>query len=120
MTGNLVETVTAVPATGTESILAGILAEVMRVEQVPVDSHFFDDLGADSLVMAKFCARVRKREDLPSFSMKDIYRHPTISGLAAAFAEKEAEADAGARPGLVARRRPGRGSCRPSPRRGRQ
>ena len=93
MTGNLVETVTAVPATGTESILAGILAEVMRVEQVPVDSHFFDDLGADSLVMAKFCARVRKREDLPSFSMKDIYRHPTISGLAAAFAEKEAEAD---------------------------
>ena len=93
VTGNLVETVTAVPATGTESILAGILAEVMRVEQVPADSHFFDDLGADSLVMAKFCARVRKRADLPSFSMKDIYRHPTISGLAAAFAEKEAEAD---------------------------
>jgi len=84
--GNLVQTVTAVPATGTESILAGILAEVMRVEPVPVDSHFFDDLGADSLVMAKFCARVRKREDLPSVSMKDIYRHPTISSLAAAFA----------------------------------
>ena len=40
---------------------------------MPADSHFFDDLGADSLVMAKFCARVRKRADLPSISMKDIY-----------------------------------------------
>ena len=39
-----------------------MLAGVMKIEQVPVDSHFFDDLGADSLVMAKFCARVRKRD----------------------------------------------------------
>jgi non-ribosomal peptide synthetase-like protein len=35
--------------------------------------------------MAQFCARVRKREDLPSVSMKDIYQHPTIQGLAAAL-----------------------------------
>ena len=87
MTGTVLETTTAVPATGTESILAGILAEVMRAERVPVDDHFFDDLGADSLVMAKFCARVRKREDLPSVSMKDIYRYPTIRSLAESFAE---------------------------------
>ena len=37
--------------------------------------------------MAQFCARVRKRSDLPSVSMKDIYRHPTIKSLAAAFAD---------------------------------
>jgi non-ribosomal peptide synthetase-like protein len=72
--------------TGTETILAEVLADVVHVERVPADSHFFDDLGADSLVMAHFCARVRKREDLPSVSMKDIYRHPTIRGLAAALA----------------------------------
>ena len=30
----------------------------MGVERVSVDSHFFDDLGADSMVMAQFCARV--------------------------------------------------------------
>ena len=95
MTGT-VQTMTAVPAAGTESILAGILAEVMRAEQVPAGGHFFDDLGADSLVMAKFCARVRKREDLPSFSMKDIYGHPTIRSLAEAFAKR-----------LRTRRRPG-------------
>jgi non-ribosomal peptide synthetase-like protein len=73
--------------TGAESILAGVLADVLRVDRVPVDSHFFNDLGADSLVMAHFCARVRKRGDLPSVSMKDIYRHPTIRSLTAALAD---------------------------------
>ena len=59
----------------------------MRVERVSVDSNFFDDLGADSMVMARFCARVRKRPDLPAVSIKDIYQHPTIRILAAALAD---------------------------------
>ncbi|GGN79292.1 hypothetical protein GCM10011579_063560 [Streptomyces albiflavescens] len=75
------------PATGTERLLAEVLAGVVRVEQVPADSHFFNDLGADSLVMAQFCARVRKRADLPTVSMKDIYRHPTIRSLATALGD---------------------------------
>src|SRR5207245_3134970 len=70
-------------STGAESTLAEVLADVLRVDNVSVDSHFFDELGADSLVMAKFCARVRKRGDLPSVSMQDIYLHPTIRSLAA-------------------------------------
>src|SRR5262245_58911541 len=69
--------------------LAEVLADVTRVESVPVDSHFFDDLGANSLVMAQFCARVRKIPDLPSASMKDIYRNPTIQSLAAALAQTD-------------------------------
>src|SRR5215469_5875850 len=73
--------------TRAERTLADVLADVLRVDHLSADSHFFDDLGADSLVMAKFCARVRKRGDLPSVSMKDIYRHPTIRSLAAAFAD---------------------------------
>src|SRR5437867_13332234 len=72
--------------TGLESIFAKVLADVLRVDRVSVDSHFFDELGADSLVMAHFCARVRKRGDVPSVSMRDIYRHPTIRSLAAAVA----------------------------------
>ena len=80
------------PGAGTESVLAEVLAGVVRKEQIPVDSHFFDDLGANSLVMAHFCARVRKRPDLPSVSMRDIYGHPTIRRLAAALAETPAEA----------------------------
>jgi non-ribosomal peptide synthetase-like protein len=66
--------------------LAEVLAEVIGVDQVSVDGHFFDDLGADSMVMARFCARVRKRDDLPTVSMKDVYAHSTLRGLAAAFA----------------------------------
>src|SRR5213592_1501454 len=73
--------------TGVEGIFAEVLADVLRVDRVPVDSHFFDELGADSLLMAHFCARVRKRGDLPPVSMKDIYRHPTIGSLAAALAD---------------------------------
>ncbi|WP_392755832.1 Pls/PosA family non-ribosomal peptide synthetase [Streptomyces sp. LN590] len=75
------------PETGIERDLAKVLADVMCVERVSVDSHFFDDLGANSLVMAHFCARVRKRPDLPSASMKDIYRNPTIRSLATGLAE---------------------------------
>ena len=70
-----------------EGTFAEVLAEVMGVEQVPVDSNFFDDLGADSMVMARFCARVRKRPELPAVSIKDIYQHPTIKSLATAFAD---------------------------------
>src|SRR5215471_9294820 len=73
--------------TSVERTLADVLGDVLRVDHLSADSHFFDELGADSLVMAKFCARVRKRGDLPSLSMKDIYRHPTIRSLAAALAD---------------------------------
>jgi non-ribosomal peptide synthetase-like protein len=91
--GSLAGTLTAEPATSAEGVLAEMLADVMKIEQVPFDSHFFDDLGADSMVMAKFCARVRKRDGLPVMSMQDIYAHPSIMGLAQAFGIAEAEAE---------------------------
>ncbi|WP_432075670.1 Pls/PosA family non-ribosomal peptide synthetase [Streptomyces wuyuanensis] len=69
--------------TPTEALLADVLAGVLRTERVPADGNFFTDLGADSMVMAQFCARVRKRDDLPTVSMKDVYRSPTIRGLVA-------------------------------------
>src|SRR5881296_1666231 len=83
----LIENQSAPATNGVESTFAEVLAEVMRVDRVSVDSHFFDELGADSLVMAHFCARVRKRGNLPSVSMKDVYAHPTIRTLAAAVAD---------------------------------
>src|SRR5207245_7125342 len=73
--------------TGAERILAEMLADVLRVDRLSVDSHFFEELGADSLVMAHFCARVRKRGDLPSVWMKDVYRHATIRSMAEALAD---------------------------------
>lgn len=70
----------------TEAALAQVLAGVMHLDQVTADSHFFNDLGADSLVMAHFCARVRKRSDLAPISMRDVYAHPSVGALALAAA----------------------------------
>ena len=77
---------TRLPVEPLEGTFAEVLAEVMGVERVSVDSNFFDDLGADSMVMARFCARVRKRPELPAVSIKDIYQHRTIKSLATALA----------------------------------
>ncbi|MFE0633409.1 Pls/PosA family non-ribosomal peptide synthetase [Streptomyces sp. NPDC058864] len=74
-------------ATDRERILAEVLAPVVQAERVPLDGNFFTDLGADSMVMARFCARLRKRQDVPPVSIKDVYRHPTVRSLAAAIAD---------------------------------
>ena len=58
------------------------------VERVARDDNFFDQHGPDSLVLACFCARARKRPDLPSQSMRDVYDHPTAARLAAALARR--------------------------------
>ena len=87
------------PTTDTEKRLADALAHSLRLEQVSVDSHFFDDLGADSLLMAQFCAQARKRTDLPPASMRDVYLHPTIRSLAAFLGDA---LPAGTRPQVAA------------------
>src|SRR2546428_10263528 len=71
--------------TDLERTLARILTDVLGIDRPSVDSHFFDGLGADSLGMAKFCARIRMRGSLPSVPRKAIYRHSTIRKLAAAL-----------------------------------
>jgi non-ribosomal peptide synthetase-like protein len=70
------------PASDMERTLAGILATVLGTDRVSVDGHFFNDLGASSLLMAKFNAALRERSSLPTVSMKDIYLHPTVRQLA--------------------------------------
>jgi len=70
------------PRTKTEQALAETLGEVMKVERVSVQDHFFHDLGAHSLLMARFCTEVRKRLPGTAVSMRDVYLQPTIEGLA--------------------------------------
>ncbi|MDN5857801.1 MAG: phosphopantetheine-binding protein, partial [Pseudonocardia sp.] len=72
---------------GIEVGYATLLAEVLGVATVPATSNFFDDLGADSMVMARFCAKVRSKPDLPNVAIKDVYRAPTIAELAAVGAK---------------------------------
>jgi non-ribosomal peptide synthetase-like protein len=74
------------PATPVEQGLAEVVGSVLGLSEVSVTSHLFDDLGADSLLLAHVCTGVRQRPDLPPISMKDVYQHPTVRSLAAALA----------------------------------
>ena len=42
-----------------------------------MDDHFFNDLGANSLLMARFCAQIRERLNYSDVSMREVYLHPT-------------------------------------------
>ena len=87
----------------TEKVLADALARTLGVDAVSVDSHFFDDLGANSLLMAKFSALVRKETTLPSLSMREVYNNPTVRKLAGLLGDA-APADAAPAPtGTVVR-----------------
>jgi amino acid adenylation domain-containing protein len=87
------------PETPTEEALAVQLAAVLDLEKVSIESHFFNDLGADSLRMAHFSARVRRETDLPWLAMQDIYEQPTIRQLAARLDVTQGElADAASAP----------------------
>ncbi|MDH6234935.1 non-ribosomal peptide synthetase-like protein [Mesorhizobium soli] len=70
------------PSNDDERFLVAALAEVLKIEEVSVEDNFFDDLGANSLLMARFCARVRTRPEWATTSMRDIYLLPTIARLA--------------------------------------
>jgi hypothetical protein len=65
-------TATAPAFTPLGGLLAEVLTDVLGVDQVPAGGHFFDDLGADSKLTARFYARARTRLDLPTTSMKDV------------------------------------------------
>ncbi len=75
------------PTTATERFFCEVLASIMGIEKVSVDSHLFYDLGADSLVVTAFCARLRARPELPPLSTKEVYQRPTIRSLAAALSD---------------------------------
>ncbi|MFC6882345.1 Pls/PosA family non-ribosomal peptide synthetase [Actinomadura yumaensis] len=94
------------PANDTERVLADSLARVLRMDRVPADGHFFDDLGADSLLMARFCASVRGRTDV-SLSIRDVYQNPTVKGLAAVLETRTSNAPAARTPVKAATTRKG-------------
>ncbi|RZT85585.1 non-ribosomal peptide synthetase-like protein [Pseudonocardia sediminis] len=95
---------TALAPNSLEVLMVEVLGGVLGRDRVPVDAHFFDDLGADSLTMAQFCARVRKHPELPSLAMQDIYQHPTLRRLTTGLAlPTEAPVEAPSRDVTVAR-----------------
>jgi non-ribosomal peptide synthetase-like protein len=82
------------PSSELEAMLSRELAGVLGLEQASVDSDFFDDLGANSLLIARFIARLRNSDLL--VSMKDVYLHPTVGRLAAAVEGESRDGRSGA------------------------
>ena len=70
------------PKTDRERMVHAALTGVIRAEHISTEHHFFDDLGANSLLMARVCAAIRKNPGMSNVSMRDIYMHPTIARLA--------------------------------------
>lgn len=76
--GSIVE-----PRDQSERFVASALCDVLKRDAVSVEDHFFDDLGANSLLMARLCARLRAKEGWGTASMRDIYLNPTVAELVA-------------------------------------
>jgi len=91
------------PSTDDERFLAEALRDVLKMDDIYVEDNFFDDLGANSLLMARFCARLRTRREWATTSMRDIYLHPTVADLARHLRGPEEEAAAAEEPCLTHR-----------------
>ncbi|WP_058635709.1 Pls/PosA family non-ribosomal peptide synthetase [Aureimonas ureilytica] len=70
------------PRSDNERFLVDAAREILGVERISVEDHFFDDLSANSLLMARFCARVRTQPGWGTTSMRDIYLYPSVARLA--------------------------------------
>ena len=70
------------PSNATEKAMAEVLAAILKVDSVSVTDDFFIDLGAHSLLMARFCSQLRQQPGLSGVSMRDIYLNPSVAKLA--------------------------------------
>ena len=76
------------PETPLEEALADVVGAVLGASGISVTSNLFDDLGADSLLLARICARIRELGDLSAVATKDLYQHPTVRELADVLATR--------------------------------
>jgi len=75
----------APPETPTETLLARAFAETLSLKDVSVEGDFFNEYAAHSLLMARFCAKIRQLSPTTNVAMRDVYVNPTIRRLAHAL-----------------------------------
>lgn len=103
------ETVQAAPQTDLEQRIADQWRKVLGLAVVQPEDNFFA-LGGHSLLAVQLHRELRTQLDLPSLSITDIFRFPTLRGLASHLAPKPVPAAdpsplAASRADLMARRR---------------
>ncbi|BCJ91304.1 peptide synthetase [Terrihabitans soli] len=67
----------------TETLISDALAGLLGVDKVSVEDHFFDTLGAHSLLMARLSSDIRTHLPGATVSMRDLYQNPTVRQIAA-------------------------------------
>ncbi|WP_216311791.1 non-ribosomal peptide synthetase [Streptomyces nanshensis] len=83
----------AAPGTERERVLCGLVAELLRTPSAGVTDGFFD-LGGDSITAIQFVSRARAAG--LRFSVRDVFKHPTVAELATVAREIKGRAAGGA------------------------
>jgi thioesterase domain-containing protein/acyl carrier protein len=82
------------PASMVEEILAGIYAQVLRLERVGVDKSFFD-LGGDSLSAMRLIAAINKAFDI-HLAVRTLFCAPSVRSLSEQLGQQAGTAEAAA------------------------
>ncbi|PBC40539.1 hypothetical protein CJ178_01975 [Rhodococcus sp. ACPA4] len=92
------------PRTPIEETIAGVFAEVLGIEHLGADAHFFD-LGGNSLSATKAVARINSALN-EGVGVRDLFDEPTVTALAGWIERTDGRTSAG--PALTAGVRPER------------
>lgn len=76
------------PASLTEAHLLKAAKDVMGLPALSFDADFFDDLGGNSLIAARFVSEVRRIPHLSGIALQDIYNEKTLRRISAALDQR--------------------------------
>ena len=76
------------PRTALERQIAAVWEKLFAPAPVSVRDDFFLELGGHSLLAARMVSELRRQPPLQPLSMLDVYQHPTVEKLAAAFEQR--------------------------------
>ena len=75
--------------------IAVCLAPQLSVDSLNPDSHFMEDLGADSEDFGRMISQTRSTLSLQKIDLQILSEHPTVRSLAACFSLRSAQSDSG-------------------------
>jgi acyl carrier protein len=87
-TNTLRDNAVVAPTTEVEAVVADILRQLLRIEQLNIDDNFFV-LGGHSLLGTQLIVRVREAFGV-ELALRDVFEAPTVAGISAAIERRVA------------------------------